>query len=99
MRPRVILGPFDLRETRQGRWSSPDPRTGGGPLRNFFDEDFFQWLRSQIVIVDDNAYEGIDSTSDLDFMLPPGMNWGLKVRLILMVLRHFCTFECICNVF
>lgn len=32
MHPRMILGPFDTREPRQGRWPSLDPRTRGGPI-------------------------------------------------------------------
>ena len=76
MCPQMSLGPLDPREPRQGRWSSLDPCTRGGPIRHFFDEDFFQWLHSQIVIFDDYAYEGMDFTGSPDLMLPPGTNWG-----------------------
>ena len=29
-------------------------------------------------MIDDYAYEGMDFTSDLDLILPPGTNWGLE---------------------
>ena len=76
MRPRMSLGPFDTREPRQGRWSSLNPRIGGGLIWHFFEEDFFQWLHGQIVMINDYAYEGMDFTGDPDLMLPPGTKWG-----------------------
>ncbi len=42
MRPRMSLGPLDLREPRQVHWSSLDPYIGGGSIRNFFEKYFFE---------------------------------------------------------
>lgn len=69
MRLRMSLGPFDLREPRQGQRASLNPHIGGGPIWHFF-----EWLSGQIVMIDDYAYEGMDFIGDPDLMLPLGTN-------------------------
>ena len=74
MHPRMSLGPLVSREPRKGYWSSLNPRIGGGLIWHFFDEDIFWWIHSQILIIDDYAYESMDFANDLNLMLPPGTN-------------------------
>lgn len=44
LRPQMSLGLAGPRETRQRRWDSLIHRTRGGPIRHFFEDDFFEWL-------------------------------------------------------
>jgi len=74
MRPRMSLGPLDPRELIKGQWASLDPRTGGGPIWYFIEEDFFEWLSGQIVMINEYAYEGMDFTDDPNLILPPRTN-------------------------
>lgn len=71
----MSLGPLDLREPKHRRWAFLDPHTGGGPIRHFFEEYFFEWLNGQIVMIDDYAYEGMDFTRDPDLIFLLGTNW------------------------
>lgn len=100
MHPRMSWGPFDLMESRKGWWSSLDPHIGGGLIWHFFVEDFFQWLRGQIVMIDDYVYKGIDFTSEPDLMFPPRTKWGPQGENdFWKYLKYFLAFECLCDVF
>lgn len=90
MRPQMSLGPLDPREPRQRQWALLDPRTGGGPIWHFFEEDFFVWLSGQIVMIENYAYEGMDFTSDPYLIFPPSTNWGPQGKKVyLRVLKVF----------
>ena len=51
-------------------------RMGGGPVHQAFNEDFFLWLRCQIICIDDYAYAGVDFRGDPDMPLPEGAQFG-----------------------
>ena len=50
--------------------------TGAGRGKVMFGDPFFQWLRDQILMVEDYAYVGTDFNGDPDLLLPPGGQWG-----------------------
>ena len=41
-----------------------------------FGDLFFQWLRDQILMVEDYAYVGTDFSEDPELPLPPGGQWS-----------------------
>jgi hypothetical protein len=46
-----------------------------GPIIKY-DDTFFDWLRPQMLMVDDYAYAGLDFRGDPDLVLPEGAQWG-----------------------
>ena len=46
-----------------------------GPIIKYNDV-FFDWLRTQMLMVDDYAYAGLEFQGDLDLVLPEGSQWG-----------------------
>ena len=50
--------------------------TGEGRGKVNFGDPFFQWLRDQILMVEDYAYVGMDFNGDPDLPLPPSGQWG-----------------------
>ena len=59
MRPRIVTMPLL-------------PRTGEAPICHCFDDGFFDWLDSQIIMIEDYPYAGMNFTSDLELVLPLG---------------------------
>ena len=76
MRPRIPTAPLGPREPRQGLWATLLPRTGEGLVRHYFDEGFFDWLDSQIIMIEDYPYAGMNFTGDPELVLPLGTQWG-----------------------
>ena len=72
MRPRIVTVPLGPREPRQARWAALLPLTGEGPVRHCFDDGFFDWLDSQIIMIEDYPYAGMNFTGDPELVLPPG---------------------------
>jgi hypothetical protein len=56
-------------------WVDLMARHGGVPIVKY-DEVFFQWLRNQLIMVEDYAYAGMDFRGDPDLALPEGSQWG-----------------------
>ena len=50
--------------------------TGAGRGKVKIGDPFFQWLRDQILMVEDYAYAGTNFSGDLDLPLPLGGQWG-----------------------
>ena len=46
------------------RWAALLPRTGEGPVRHCFDDGFFDWLNSQIIMIEYYPYAGMNFTGD-----------------------------------
>ena len=46
-----------------------------GPIIKYNDA-FFDWLRPQILMIDDYVYAGLEFRGDLDLVLPEGFHWG-----------------------
>ena len=71
--------------------------TGAGRGEVNFDDPFFQWLRDQLLMVEEYAYAGTDFSGDLDLLLPPSGKWGdiskkqktLKWQLCFFILMFY----------
>jgi hypothetical protein len=63
------------REPRMLRWCQLMARHVAGPIVKY-DDHFFDWLRNQVVMVEDYAYAGLDFRGDPDLALPEGSQWG-----------------------
>jgi hypothetical protein len=48
----------------------------GGVLIIKYDESFFQWLRDQLIMVEDYDYAGTEFCGDPNLSLPKGSQWG-----------------------
>ena len=78
-------------------WVDLMARHGGVPIIKY-DRDFFQWLRDQLIMVEDYAYAGTDFCGDPDLALPEVSQWGeigkkifsLYVVLGILIIKCFC---------
>jgi hypothetical protein len=62
-------------DPRMKRWVDLMARHGGGHMVRYNDV-FFQWLRTQMLMVDDYAYAWLYFHGDPDLALPKGSQWG-----------------------
>jgi hypothetical protein len=62
-------------DPRMLRWCQLMARHVAGPIIKYNDA-FFDWLRPQMLMVDDYAYAGLDFRGDPDLALPEGAQWG-----------------------
>ena len=58
------------------RWVRIVAHTGAGRGKVKFGDPCFQWLRYQLLMVEDYAYVGTDFSGDPNLPLPPGGQWG-----------------------
>jgi hypothetical protein len=56
------------------RWVDLMDRHGGVPIANY-DKVFFQWMRNQLIMVEDYSYARTDFCGDPDLALPEGYQW------------------------
>jgi hypothetical protein len=64
-----------------------------GPIIKY-DYTFFDWLRPQMLMVDDYAYVGLDFRGDLDLVLPKDAQWGeLGKKYTFFLLNVFVNFH------
>lgn len=66
------------REPRMRRWVKIMARHGGGHVYTY-PTMFFQWVKRQIVCIDDYSYAGSDFWNDLNMILPPGGQWDIDL--------------------
>ena len=76
MRPKVIFTELRVRYPCMLRWVEIMAHTGGGRANMKFEASFFYWLRDQILMIEDYAYEGAEFKDNPDLPLPPGAQWG-----------------------
>jgi hypothetical protein len=62
-------------DPRMKRWVDLMARHVTGPIIKYNDV-FFDWLRTQMLMVDDYAYVRLDFHGDPDLVLPEGSQWG-----------------------
>ena len=72
MRPGIVTTPLGPREPRQARWAAFLLRTREGPVCHCFDDGFFAWLNSQIIMIEDYPYAGMNFTGNPELVFPPG---------------------------
>jgi hypothetical protein len=81
------------RDPRMLRWCQLMARHVAGPIIKY-DDTFFDWLRPQMLMVDDYAYAGLDFRGDPDLVLPEDAQWGElgKKYTIFFLFKCFCEF-------
>jgi hypothetical protein len=62
-------------DPRMMRWCNLMARHVAGPIIKYNDL-FFDWLRPQMLMIDDYAYANLDFRGDLDLVLPEDAQWG-----------------------
>jgi hypothetical protein len=71
------------------RWVDLMTRHGGVPIVKY-DNIFFQWMRNQLLMVEDYAYVEMDFYGDPDISLPEGYQWGdIGKKEILVYIMFF----------
>ena len=80
MRPMIITAPLGPHEVRQAQWAALLLQTGEGPIRHYFDDGFFDWLNSQIIMIEDYPYAGMNFTGDPELALPLAPSGDSMVR-------------------
>jgi hypothetical protein len=63
-----------------------------GPIVKYNDV-FFDWLRPQMLMVDDYAYVGLDFRGDPDLVLPEGSQWGNLGKKYILFYNVFVIFK------
>jgi hypothetical protein len=63
------------RDPRMKRWCDLMERHVAGPIVKYNDA-FFDWLRPQILMIDDYAYADLDFRGEPDLVLLEGFQWG-----------------------
>ena len=72
MRPQVTITMLEPEHPKMITWVTTMPCLGcGGPKVNY-GSSFFPWLRNQLLMVEDYAYEGADFRNDPEFVLLEG---------------------------
>ena len=69
MRPQVTITRLDPEYLRMFASVTAMPRLGGGGPKVTYYSRFFHWLRNQLLMVEDYAYEGADFQNDLELVL------------------------------
>ena len=59
-------------------WVTAMPRLGGGGPKVSYGLGFFPWLRNQLLMVEDYAYEGAEFCDDPKLALPEGEVWDYR---------------------
>jgi hypothetical protein len=83
-----ILAPQD---PRMKRWVDLMARHVVGPIIRY-NNVFFDWLITQMLMVDDYAYVGLDFCGDPDLALPEGSQWGNIGKKNFFFMSCFCYF-------
>jgi hypothetical protein len=73
------------------RWVDLMARHVVGPIVKYNDV-FFDWLRAQMLMVDDYAYVALDFRGDPDLALPKGSQWGDIGKKEILFILCFCYF-------
>ena len=70
MRAQVTITRLDPEDPRMIAWVTSMPHFGGGGPKVNYGSSFFCWLRNQLLMVVDYAYEGVDFRDDSNLVLP-----------------------------
>jgi hypothetical protein len=74
MQPQISLAVRPVGEPRMECWTSLSPRLGTDSEFIFTDE-FFAWLRRQLIVIEDFPYVEVDFRGIMDLVLLDGMDW------------------------
>jgi hypothetical protein len=75
IRLQVEWGITTPQDPRMKRWVDHMDRHGGCHIVRYTDV-FFEWMRTQMIMVDDYSYAGLYFHGDPDLALPKGSQWG-----------------------
>ena len=75
MRPQVTITELEPEDPKMIAWVTSMPLLGGGGPKVSYRSGFFHWLRSQLLMVEDYAYEGADFRDDPELALPEREVW------------------------
>jgi hypothetical protein len=62
-------------EPHMKRWVDMIALHGGGPIISY-DRKFFKWVKTQLIMIEDYTYAGVDFQEDPDLVLPEGYQWS-----------------------
>jgi hypothetical protein len=89
MQPQVALIACPVAKPCMERWTSLSPILGNETSTFRFTTDFFTWWRTELVVIEDFPYDGVDFQGIEDLFLPKGIWWdalGAKINLA----TYFC---------
>ena len=75
MRPQVNVSRLDPEDPRMLRWVYVMAHVGGEGHKFVYKSAFFHWLRGQLLMIEDYAYEGVDFCKDPELPLSEGEKW------------------------
>ena len=75
MRPQVAVSRFDVEDPRMLIWVYVMARHDGGGSKVIYRSVFFRWLRNQLLMIEDYAYEGENFHEVPKLPFPEGEEW------------------------
>ena len=75
LRPQVTITRLDPEDLRMIAWVTAMPHLSGIWHKDSYGSGFFRWLRNQLLMVEDYAYDGADFRHDPKLALPEGEMW------------------------
>ena len=94
MRPHVTMSRLDPEDPRILRWVYIMARHGGEGHKFVYESAFFHWMRGQLLMVEDYAYEEADFWDEPELALPKGEVWDDHSKK-----RHLPTMFFFCDLF
>jgi hypothetical protein len=73
MQPQVALIVHPATKPRMERWNNLSPIFGNEPSAFRFIADFFSWWRTQLFVIKDSPYVGVDFRGSVDLVLLEGI--------------------------
>ena len=73
---------LDPEDPRMLAWVTAIPHLGGGGPKLNYRSGFFRWLRNQLLMVEDYAYEAAGFRDDSELSLPEGEVWDDRGKKI-----------------
>ena len=91
------------RDPRMLRWCRLMAQHVAGLIVKY-DDIFFDWFQTQMLMIDDYTYAGLDFQGAPDLALPEDTQWGdlgkkYTYCLLLNVFEFFIIFKCFCFIY
>ena len=75
LRPQITITRLEPEDPRMLAWVTAMPCLGSAVPKVSYGAGFFRWLRNQLLMIEDYAYDGVDFHHDPELVLLEGEMW------------------------